>query len=220
LRRFEVLASGAQCRLDRRARLFDITPMMTAMDPGTERAEQDLWVFGYGSLMWRPDFPFVERLEARLLGAHRALCVYSFVHRGTPERPGLVLGLDHGGACRGIAYRVTAAERGATIAYLRAREQATSVYRECVRPITLGSDPPRRVSALCYMVDRGHVQYAGKLSLERQLHHVRQGHGRSGANRDYVIETVRSLEQLGYRETELHLLAARLAGMHEADMTV
>ncbi|MCC6775758.1 MAG: gamma-glutamylcyclotransferase [Hyphomicrobiales bacterium] len=191
--------------------------MISSSTPNPEPAEEDLWVFGYGSLMWRPDFPFVERVEARLLGAHRALCVYSFVHRGTPERPGLVLGLDHGGACRGIAYRVAATERRATITYLRAREQATSVYRESLRPITLAGDPARRVSALCYTVDRGHVQYAGKLPLDRQLHLVRQGHGRSGPNRDYVIETVRSLEQLGYREGELHLLAARLAGAHESN---
>jgi glutathione-specific gamma-glutamylcyclotransferase len=166
--------------------------------------------------MWRPDFPFVERVEARLLGAHRALCVYSFVHRGTPERPGLVLGLDRGGTCRGIAYRVAAKERRDTIAYLRAREQVTSVYRESIRPIWLKREPERRVPGLCYMVDRGHVQYAGRLSLEQQLHHVRQGHGQSGANRDYVIATVGALEQLGYRESELHLLSARLAGTHEA----
>jgi glutathione-specific gamma-glutamylcyclotransferase len=186
------------------------------MDPNPAHADEDLWVFAYGSLMWRPDFPFIERLEARLVGAHRALCVYSFVHRGTPERPGLVLGLDQGGTCRGIAYRVPVKERGTTVANLRAREQVTSVYRECMRPIWLKSRPERRVQALCYMVDRGHVQYAGRLSLEQQLHHVRQGHGHSGANRDYVIATVGALEQLGYRETELHLLAQRLAGPHEA----
>jgi cation transport protein ChaC len=127
-----------------------------------------------------------------------------------------VLGLDHGGTCRGIAYRVPAKERGDTIAYLRAREQVTSVYRERIRPIWLKREPERRVPGLCYMVDRGHAQYAGRLSLEQQLHHVRQGHGQSGANRDYVIATVGALEQLGYRETELHLLAARLAGTHEA----
>ena len=186
------------------------------MNPSPAHGAEDLWVFGYGSLMWRPDFPFLERVEARLIGAHRALCVYSFVHRGTPERPGLVLGLDHGGTCRGIAYRVPAAERDKTVDYLRAREQVTSVYRECMRPIWLKGLPERRVQALVYMVDRGHVQYAGRLSLEQQLHHVRQGHGRSGANRDYVIATVAALEQLGYRETELHLLAERLKGVHEA----
>jgi glutathione-specific gamma-glutamylcyclotransferase len=185
------------------------------MNPSPAHGAEDLWVFGYGSLMWRPDFPFLERVEARLIGAHRALCVYSFVHRGTPERPGLVLGLDHGGTCRGIAYRVPAAERDKTVDYLRAREQVTSVYRECMRPIWLKGLPERRVQALVYMVDRGHVQYAGRLSLEQQLHHVRQGRGRSGANRDYVIATVGALEELGYRETGLHWLVERLAGAHE-----
>lgn len=186
------------------------------MDPDPTHTAEDLWVFAYGSLMWRPDFPFADRVEARLVGAHRALCVYSFFHRGTPERPGLVLGLDRGGTCRGIAYRVPAKKRGDTIAYLRAREQVTSVYRECMRPVWLKHAPEKRVPALCYMVDRGHAQYAGRLSLEQQLHHVRQGHGHSGANRDYVVATVGALEQLGYRETDLHLLAARLAGTHEA----
>ena len=186
------------------------------MDPNPAHAAEDLWVFAYGSLMWRPDFPFVERVEARLVGAHRALCVYSFVHRGTPERPGLVLGLDRGGACRGIAYRVPMAERTSTVAYLRAREQVTSVYRESMRPVWLKQSPQRQVSALCFMIDRGHAQYAGRLSLEQQLHHVRQGHGQSGSNRDYVIATVTALEELGFRETELHLLAERLAGTHEA----
>jgi glutathione-specific gamma-glutamylcyclotransferase len=185
------------------------------MDPNPLHADEDLWVFAYGSLMWRPDFPFVERVEARLVGAHRALCVYSFVHRGTPERPGLVLGLDRGGTCRGIAYRVSAAHRARTIAYLRAREQVTSVYRECMRPIWLKRELEQRVPALCYMVDRGHAQYAGRLTLEQQLHHVRQGHGQSGANRDYVIATVGALEQLGYRETLLHLLAERLTGTRD-----
>jgi cation transport protein ChaC len=190
--------------------------MESILDP----AAGDLWVFGYGSLIWRPGFAFVERVEARLVGAHRALCVYSFVHRGTPEKPGLVLGLDQGGACRGMAYRVPAAQRAETIAYLRAREQATMVYRESVRSIWLRGDPERRISALCYVVDRGHAQYAGRLSLDQQLHHVRQGHGRSGANRDYVVATVAALEEMGIRETELHLLAERLRGVHETNSSV
>src|SRR2546421_11293351 len=97
----------------------------------------DLWVFGYGSLMWRPGFDFVEQVPARLIGEHRALCVYSFVHRGTPEKPGLVLGLDRGGACRGIAFRVAEQNREATIAHLRAREQVTSVYRAVKRSVWL-----------------------------------------------------------------------------------
>jgi len=182
------------------------------MNTNAEHATGDLWVFGYGSLMWRPGFGYLERVPARLIGLHRALCVFSFVHRGTPERPGLVLGLDRGGMCRGIAYRVAAAARATTIDYLRAREQVTSVYLETMRQIELEDHARRRVRALCYIVDRSHAQYAGRLTLAESLHHVRQGHGQSGPNRDYVLETVRALEALGYRETDLHLLAEQLAG--------
>ena len=180
----------------------------------------DLWVFGYGSLMWRPGFDVLERVPAKLIGMHRALCVYSFVHRGTPEKPGLVMGLDRGGMCRGIAYRVAAAKREETIAYLREREQVTSVYLETMRRIALEDETRRQVRALCYTVDRGHVQYAGRLSVDESVHYVRQGHGRSGSNRDYVIETVRALEALGYRETELHLIAERLKGVHETESSI
>jgi len=182
------------------------------MTTGTAHDDGELWVFGYGSLMWRPGFAYLERVPARLIGLHRSLCVFSFVHRGTPERPGLVLGLDRGGMCRGIAFRVAAAARHETVDYLREREQVTSVYLETRRQIELEDKARRRVRALCYIVDRSHVQYAGRLTLAESLHHVRQGHGKSGANRDYVIETVRALEALGYREGELHLLAERLGG--------
>jgi glutathione-specific gamma-glutamylcyclotransferase len=180
------------------------------MHTTAEHERGDLWVFGYGSLMWRPGFAYVGRVPARLVGLHRALCVYSFVHRGTPERPGLVLGLDRGGMCRGIGYRVAAAKRAETIAYLRGREQVTTVYLETLRQIELEDDARRRVRALCYVVDRSHVQYAGRLTLAESLHHVRQGHGKSGPNRDYVLETVQALEALGYRESDLHLLAGHL----------
>src|SRR5437763_12435905 len=129
------------------------------MSATIEQLPEDLWVFGYGSLIWRPGFEFLERVEARLVGAHRSLCVYSFVHRGIPERPGLVLGLDQGGACRGVAYRVMAKQRAETLAYLRAREQATPAYREMVRTVWLSGSPERQVDAVCYVVDRGHVQY-------------------------------------------------------------
>jgi cation transport protein ChaC len=175
----------------------------------------DLWVFAYGSLMWRPGFDHLERMPARLTGLHRSLCVYSFVHRGTPERPGLVLGLDRGGACRGIAYRVTAGKRADTLSYLRQREQATKVYIEAMRNVTLMDHDRRQVSALVYLVDRGHPQYAGKLSTDQQLHHIRQAHGKSGANPEYVLATVAELESFGCRDENLHRLADRLKGPHE-----
>jgi cation transport protein ChaC len=186
------------------------------MNLQSDHTANDLWVFGYGSLMWQPGFDFIERAPARVVGLHRALCVYSFVHRGTPERPGLVLGLDRGGACRGIAYRTAAKHREANLEYLRAREQVTSVYLETVRTVWLVGRSERRVQAVCFVVDRGHPQYAGRLTLEQQLHHVRQGHGKSGANRDYLLQTVAALEALGVRDRQLHLLAERLKGAHEA----
>src|SRR5579863_4521013 len=118
----------------------------------------DLWVFGYGSLMWRPGFAFVERRPAIVRGYHRALCVYSHVHRGTPESPGLVLGLDRGGSCKGVAFRVREEDALATVAYLRQGEQVTLVYRELHLRAQL--DDGRGVTALSYAVDRTHGQYA------------------------------------------------------------
>lgn len=182
------------------------------MTPEFDHATADLWVFGYGSLIWRPGFEHVERLPAHIIGMHRSLCVYSFDHRGTPERPGLVLGLDFGGACRGIAYRVAAKRRKAALDYLREREQTTAVYRELVRTVWLDGTPERRVDALCYAVDRGHPQYAGRLTHDKQLHIVRQAHGRSGNNRDYVLETAKALEALNILDHDLQMLAERLKG--------
>ena len=188
--------------------------MSTTTLLGRDASEGDLWVFGYGSLIWRPGFDFVERVPARLIGEHRALCVYSFVHRGTPEKPGLVLGLDRGGACRGVAFRIAEKNRAATVAYLRAREQVTSVYREVTRSVWLENEARQRVGALAYVVDRGHVQYAGRLSLAEQLSHVMQGHGQSGANREYVISTVRAIEAEGFRDAPLHQLSLMLHDAH------
>lgn len=168
----------------------------------------ELWVFGYGSLIWRPGFPYLERRMARLVGAHRSLCVYSWVHRGTEADPGLVLGLDRGGACRGIAFRIAPKEWDAVLAYLREREQATSVYRERAREVRFadGSAAP----ALTYLVDRRHRQYAGKLDEETKLRIVGAAHGRSGPNRDYVINVAAHLADLGMPDPELDRLAARL----------
>lgn len=169
---------------------------------------EDLWVFGYGSLMWRPGFDHVETAPALLRGAHRSLCVYSWVHRGTETRPGLVLGLDRGGACRGLAFRVPGRQRAEVVSYLRAREQVTMVYREAERDIVLNSG--RRVRALCYVVERRHPQYAGALPLAEQLAFVRDSHGQSGPNRDYVLNTADHLRELGIHDAGLHWLSQEL----------
>jgi glutathione-specific gamma-glutamylcyclotransferase len=169
---------------------------------------EDLWVFGYGSLIWRPGFVYEERRLATIHGYHRALCVYSHVHRGTPDKPGLVLGLDIGGSCKGIAYRVSAAAAADTIAYLREREQVTLVYREIIVRARL--DDRRLVPALCYAADRTHGQYAGRLDRHDLERFVVQGNGLSGANPEYVSNTQQHLEDLGIRDETLTWLSRRL----------
>jgi cation transport protein ChaC len=170
--------------------------------------DRDLWIFGYGSLIWRPDFRFVERLPATLHGFHRSLCVYSHVHRGTPERPGLVLGLDKGGACRGIAFQIAQAEAADVLAYLRGREQVTQVYREIVHPLRLADG--RQVRCVTYVADPRHPQYAGRLTRDEMLDRVRHGRGLSGANPDYVLNTHAHLRELGIHDAILAWLAAEL----------
>ncbi|MDB5591626.1 gamma-glutamylcyclotransferase [Enterovirga sp.] len=169
----------------------------------------DLWVFGYGSLMWRPGFDYAERHAARLHGYHRSLCIFSHVHRGTPDTPGLVLGLDRGGQCRGIAFRCEPELAEATLAYLREREQATAVYLE--RQVRIRLDDGRDVMAVTYVADRSHVQYAGRLPVEDLVRLVRQGVGISGANPDYVKSTHGKLIELGVSDPILARIAGRLS---------
>lgn len=172
----------------------------------------EFWVFGYGSLMWRPGFAYRRHTPALLSGYHRSLCVLSHVHRGTPERPGLVLGLDRGGACRGVAFEIAPADVEHTLAYLRERELVTHVYREVLLPVRLLDEHPRRVSALAYVVDRTHPQYAGRQSLDGIVERVRHGVGRSGANPDYVRATHDHLLAMGLTDGTLAAVVERLAG--------
>jgi glutathione-specific gamma-glutamylcyclotransferase len=168
------------------------------------------WVFGYGSLMWRPGFAFAVREPALVHGFRRSLCVLSHVHRGTPERPGLVLGLDSGGSCRGVGYRVAAADWEGTLAYLREREQVTMVYREVETRLRLLRSR-RTVRALAYVVDRSHPQYAGCLDVGHLVRLVRQGHGGSGPCLDYVVNTVNHLRELGIHDAQLEAVMAGLS---------
>ena len=168
----------------------------------------DLWVFGYGSLMWRPGFDFAEKAEATLHGYHRALCIYSVHHRGTPERPGLVLGLDRGGSCRGVAFRIPADQADETLAYLREREQVTMVYRETRHQLRLIDG--RNVAGIAYSVDRTHSQYANRLPHDALVEIVRRGIGVSGANPDYVRATTAHLAAMGLKDRTLSRVVAAL----------
>jgi glutathione-specific gamma-glutamylcyclotransferase len=169
----------------------------------------DFWVFGYGSLMWRPGFGHVETRRARLHGFRRALCVLSHVHRGTPDRPGLVLGLDYGGSCVGLAFRVPGELREEVTAYLRERELVTNVYLERTLAVRLENGPA--VTALGYVVDRSHPQYAGHLDVEEAVARVSGAVGQSGRNEEYVENTVVHLKALGIRDHWLESVAARMA---------
>jgi cation transport protein ChaC len=171
-------------------------------------ADQDLWVFGYGSLMWRPGFEFVERVQATLYGYHRALCILSVHHRGSVERPGLVLGLDKGGSCRGIAFRVAAEQAENTLVYLREREQVTAVYLETHHRLRLADG--RIVDATAFTADRTHPQFARAMSHADRLDRVRHGVGVSGKNPDYVRATITELEKIGLKDRMLSRLVAEL----------
>lgn len=170
--------------------------------------ERDLWIFAYGSLMWRPGFEAAETCHARLVGWRRSFCIYSRFHRGSPRRPGLVLGLDRGGTCEGLAYRVAPENARTTLRYLRERELVGNVYREALVPVTLLAGERIEVMALAYLVERAHPSYAGQLTLAEQAHYVRGGLGRSGNNIDYLASTLAHLRQLGIRERELERLQA------------
>jgi len=165
---------------------------------------EDRWVFGYGSLMWRPGFPFIDRRTAVLHGRRRAFCIYSVHHRGTYERPGLVLGLAPGGAVRGVAYRVAASEWEEVYAYLREREQPTETYFETWRDVKI--DGGEKTPALVFLSDMKHAQWAGALSLEQQAQLIAGAKGLSGRNIDYLSDLVLHLREDGVRDVAMEKL--------------
>lgn len=173
------------------------------------------WVFGYGSLMWRPGFAFVERHSATLHGRRRAFCIYSVHHRGTYERPGLVLGLAPGGAVRGAAYRVAESDWPEVYAYLREREQPTETYVESRAAVRLADG--RRVETLVFFSDTAHPQWAGALSLQRQAELIAGARGLSGPNVDYLRDLVMHLREEGVRDRAMEELLAMVEAKELAD---
>jgi cation transport protein ChaC len=168
---------------------------------------QPIWVFGYGSLMWNPGFAHDAAEPALLRGWHRSFCIYSHRYRGTPERPGLVLGLDRGGACRGMALRIPAVAAEAAISYLWEREMVGGVYD--FRPVRVRS-ASGAVDAHAFTVRRCHAGYAGRLSTEETARLILQGIGGRGHCREYLANTVRQLECLGLIDGPLHKLEERV----------
>ncbi len=171
----------------------------------------ELWVFAYGSLMWRPGFSFIEATPATLTGYRRAFSVYSVHYRGTADRPGLVLGLERGGVCHGLAFRVAGADAANVLAGLRSRELVYGVYREVLVPVSVrDGDGWQRVEAVTYVAESNHVSHAGDLALAKQASLVRSAKGRSGTNLEYVAETMRSLSDNGIDDPVLSRLSTVL----------
>jgi glutathione-specific gamma-glutamylcyclotransferase len=164
----------------------------------------DLWLFAYGSLMWNPEFTFVRSAPAMLYGYHRSFCLYSTRYRGTPENPGLVLGLDRGGCCRGVAFLVAQSEVAPVLETLWAREMSDLVYHPRVVVVEAEGS---RISALTFVADREHEHYAGRLEVEEIARTIAEGTGARGPNADYLFNTLRHLHALGIRERHLDVLS-------------
>ncbi len=171
-------------------------------------SNSDLWIFGYGSLMWNPGFEYLEAHRARLNGVHRAPCIHSWVHRGTRERPGIVLGLAPGGSCIGMAFRVHMDHTEETIEYLRARELVTNVYVETHRSCRL--DTGETVTALTYVADTRHDQYAGKLAVSELAQTITGAVGGSGPNEEYILGCVAKMRAMHIRDGLMEAVEKRL----------
>ncbi|SER72263.1 cation transport protein ChaC [Tranquillimonas rosea] len=172
--------------------------------------DTSLWVFGYGSLIWNPGFPVAERHIATLPGHSRSFCMRSIHHRGTSDRPGLVLALDptQGSACHGIGFRVRAGAEEETVDYLRERELVSAAYLEAEVAIRL--EDGREVDAMTFVIDPHHEQYVHGLPLEDQARIIAAAHGGKGPNAEYLYNTTAHLAELGIADAELEWLAARV----------
>jgi cation transport protein ChaC len=188
-----------------------------AKDEDFREPDGGFWVFGYGSLMWRPGFPFVERRLARLSGFARAFCLWSIQYRGTPENPGLVLGLKQDPDCdtRGVAFRVPAEAADDARAYLVDREMMTASYQEAVVPLaTEGGE----IRGIAYVVDQTHPQFAGNLTLEEQARVIASSVGPMGRNCAYLFNTLEHLRHVGVNDSdlsEMHQLQARVRALQK-----
>ena len=174
---------------------------------GDAAMDTDLWVFGYGSLMWDPGFTPVETVKARLSGYSRSFCLLSVTYRGTEEAPGLVLGLDEDphAECRGLALKVARNEQEQVMAYLRGREMVTGAYQEMTVPLDL--EDGRNIHAIAYVMQRDHRQYAGGLCTNEQADIIARAQGGRGPNAEYLFNTVRHLAEFDMHDEMLEQLS-------------
>jgi glutathione-specific gamma-glutamylcyclotransferase len=185
-------------------------PVPAAPPPPLD-ADGSLYVFAYGSLIWRPGFAYSAAHPALLRGYHRRFCIWSRRYRGTPEAPGLVLGLDRGGSCRGVAFRVPEADAAAVLDYLQERETPPTeeaVYERRVLRVSL-LDSGREVRAVAFVADRAGASYC-RPEAAAAAATISQGRGQMGCNREYLLNTVAHLRSMGVRDAGLDRIAALL----------
>lgn len=184
--------------------------VMTLDEFMAQLSKGDLWVFGYGSLMWAPGFSYRQKALGRIHGYHRALCILSTRYRGTKRKPGLVMGLCRGGSCWGMAYRVHSARVRHALARLWKREMPRRVYAPRLLQVQLGSG--RQVRALAFLADPTHPAYVRELDLHGRARLVAQGIGQRGPCVDYIRKTLDHMRELGVSDPHLErILHAALA---------
>lgn len=171
------------------------------------RSTEDIWVFGYGSLIWRPEFDYIESRPARIHGYHRALCIWSRINRGTPEQPGLVFGLDVGGSCQGQVFRIDATRAAPLLIALWRREMPSAAYipRWLKCHTSQGA-----IQGLVFTTDRRLDGYVPDLPINEIVPIVRRSHGRYGACSDYVLQTAQALEHAGISDRKLRAIVRAL----------
>ena len=170
-----------------------------------------MWVFGYGSLLWNPGFDPAETVTATLSGYHRSFCMLSIHHRGTVEKPGLVLALDEAeSSCTGVAFRVAPDEEARVLADLRERELISSAYLE--RHVPLSLQDGRTVEALAYVINRDHEQYC-QYDLETQAQLIARSVGGRGPNPEYLFNTAAHLTKMGIKDKDMDWLVERVRAL-------
>ena len=166
----------------------------------------DIWVFAYGSLIWRPDFPYISSHRAKLLGYHRAFCLRSYHYRGTETCPGLVLALNKGGECDGVVLKISPGHEYETLEALWMREMISYAYKPMLHPLTLDATD-QEIQALTFVIDTEHTQYAGDLSEDEVLKSILQAEGSAGKNVDYLLQTHNCLKEMNINDDYIASLA-------------
>jgi cation transport protein ChaC len=162
---------------------------------------RDLWIFGYGSLMWRPEFRYERKSVGLLRGYHRALCILSTRYRGTARKPGLVMGLCRGGSCWGMVFCIPAGRIPSVLARLWEREMLRRVYQPRLVPVRV--EGGRKVRALAFVADAAHPQYVRELDLHGRAQLVAQGIGQRGPCTEYIRRTLEHMYELGVTDPHL-----------------